>query len=196
MEKAYICIDYLNRQVDSLVRWANKYDKKVLTLAQIKAYIRKSTCNTEEEISLLLKHAEHSGKMTVEKLHEKDPSDESVMCKFSASTRENQKTESAVITQKEKAEFFLKLQVSRIETKITNIEAKIRECDTRIKSVMASGQKERALIHLKKRKLFEGEQAKLHGMQIRLEEQLFAIESASDANLTLETLTMASGVGK
>ena len=85
MEKAYICIDYLNRQVDSLVRWANKYDKKVLTLAQIKAYIRKSTCNTEEEISLLLKHAEHSGKMTVEKLHEKDPSDESVMCKFSAS---------------------------------------------------------------------------------------------------------------
>ena len=89
------------------MRWANKYDKKVLTLAQIKSFIRKSTCNSEEEISLLLKHAEHSGKMLVEKLHENDPSDESVMCKFSASTREN--AEGAVITQKEKAEFFLKL---------------------------------------------------------------------------------------
>ena len=33
-------------------------------------------------------------------------------------------------------------------------------------------------------------------MQIRLEEQLFAIESASDANLTLETLTMASGASR
>ena len=52
------------------------------------------------------------------------------------------------------------------------------------------------MIHLKKRKLFEGEQTKLHGMQIRLEEQLFAIESASDANLTLETLTMASGASR
>ena len=33
LEETYVCIDYLNRQVDNLVRWANKYDKKVLTMA-------------------------------------------------------------------------------------------------------------------------------------------------------------------
>ena len=109
-EKTYICVDYLNRQVDGLVRWANKYDKKVLTLASIKHYIRKSTQNSEEEIALVLKQAEHSGKLVVEKLSENDPSEESVMCKFSASTSENSNVESTtIITQQEKAEFFLKL---------------------------------------------------------------------------------------
>ena len=63
---AYVCVEYLNRQVDNLVRWATKYDKKLMTMAQIKTYLRKSTRNNEEEISLLLKHAEHSGKMLVE----------------------------------------------------------------------------------------------------------------------------------
>ena len=96
MEESYICIDYLNRQVDSLVRWANKYDKKVLTMAQIKNYIRKSTNNTEEEIALLLKQAEHSGKMVVEKLQESQESEDGVMCKFSAS--DNQNAEETVIS--------------------------------------------------------------------------------------------------
>ena len=67
-----------------MVRWANKYEKKMLTLAQIKSFIRKSTCNTEEEIALLLKQAEHSGKLLIEKLHENQERDENIMCKFSA----------------------------------------------------------------------------------------------------------------
>ena len=70
MEESYICIDYLNRQVDQLVRWANRFDKKVLTLDQIKGFLRKATTNSEEDIELLLKHAEYSGKMAVEKLHD------------------------------------------------------------------------------------------------------------------------------
>ena len=46
-----------------------------MTMAQIKTYLRKSTRNTEEEISLLLKQAEHSGKMLVEKLNMNDSSE-------------------------------------------------------------------------------------------------------------------------
>ena len=72
-----------------MVRWANKYDKKVLTLAQIKKFIRKSTCNSEEEITLLLKQAEHSGKLVIEKLHDNQENDDNIMCKFSAATGEN-----------------------------------------------------------------------------------------------------------
>ena len=52
------------------------------------------------------------------------------------------------------------------------------------------------MTYLKKRKLFEGNQVKLDGMQLRLQEQLFAIEAATDANQTLETLTMASEASK
>ena len=66
---AFVCVEYLNRQVENLVRWAARYDKKLMTMAQIKTYLRKSTRNNEEEISLLLKHAEHSGKILVEKLN-------------------------------------------------------------------------------------------------------------------------------
>ena len=108
-ESAYVCIEFLNRQVDNLVRWANKYDKKLMTMAQIKTYLRKSTRNTEEEISLLLKQAEHSGKMLVEKLNMNDSSEESILCKFPNHFSENLRAEDTEITQKEKAEFFLKL---------------------------------------------------------------------------------------
>ena len=76
-----------------------------MTMAQIKTYLRKSTRNTEEEIALLLKQAEHSGKMLVEKLNMNDSSEESIMCKFPNLLR----AEDTEITQKEKAEFFLKL---------------------------------------------------------------------------------------
>ena len=49
---------------------------------------------------------------------------------------------------------------------------------------------------MKRRKLLEGEQTRLNGMQIRLEEQLFAIESVDETNQTLEMLTMASEASK
>ena len=80
-----------------------------MTMAQIKTYLRKSTRNTEEEISLLLKQAEHSGKMLVEKLNMNDSSEASIMCKFPNHFSENLRAEDTEITQKEKAEFFLKL---------------------------------------------------------------------------------------
>ena len=71
---------------------------------EIKNSLRKSTKNSEIEIVLLLKQADHSGKMLVEKLSEND-----TMCKFSAATGDMGKVEETVITQKEKAEFFLNL---------------------------------------------------------------------------------------
>ena len=100
-----------------------------MTLAQIKNYLRKSTRNSEEEISLLLKHAERSGQMLVEMLHTNDPSEESIMCKFINHHTENQRSEDSEISQKEKAEFFLKLQLQRIEKKLIDIEQRVAECD-------------------------------------------------------------------
>ena len=132
--------------------------------------------------------------MLVEMLHTNDPSEDSIMCKFINHHTENQRSEDSEISQKEKAEFFLKLQLQRIEKKLIDIEQRVAECDQKIKSLIKSGQKEHALIYLRKRKLLEGEQTKLHGMTIKLEEQLYAIESASEASMTLETLSMATGV--
>ena len=81
---------------------------------EIKNSLRKTTKNSEEEIALLMKQAEHSGKLVVEKLSD---GDESTMCKFAVVTNEKGQTEETVITPKEKAEFFLRLQISRIDVK-------------------------------------------------------------------------------
>ena len=137
-----------------LVRWANKYDKKVLTMSDIKNSLRKTTKNSEEEIALLLKHAEHSGKVVVEKLSDND---ESTMCKFAVATNEKGQVEETVITPQEKAEFFLNIQISKIDEKTERIQHLIDQVDSKIKSLLKKGEKESAVVYLQKRKMYEKE---------------------------------------
>ena len=114
-------------------------------MSEIKNSLRKTTKNTEEQIVLLLKHAEHSGKMVTEQLSEND---ESTMCKFSAATGERGQIEETQITQKEKAEFFLNLQISRIDEKSDRIQLLINQVDIKMKALLKQGMKENAVTYL------------------------------------------------
>ena len=68
----------------------------------------------------------------------------------------------------------------------------IDQVDAKIKLLVKKGEKQNAVVYLQKRKLYEKEQTKLSGMQLKLQEQLFGIESETASLETLETLTMAS----
>ena len=72
----------------------------------------------------------------------------------------------------------------------------IDQVDSKIKSLLKKGEKESAVVYLQKRKMYEKEQTKLSGMQLKLQEQLFAIDSTNTTNATFETLTMASEANK
>ena len=60
---AYICVEFLDRQADQLVKWAIRSEKTIRSEADIRRQLRKSTTHTEEDIDLLLHHLKHSGRM-------------------------------------------------------------------------------------------------------------------------------------
>ena len=65
--------------------------------------------------------------------------------------------------------------------KLKNYEEKLagqeKEALDKIKELCKAGQKERAIIHLKKKKFVEAEVTKCNGAQIKLQETMQAIES-------------------
>ena len=82
-DEEYICVDYLERQSDIFHRWAIKNQFTLMTRAKVKLCLQNQTKHTLEDIELLLKHLEHSGRIAVGKMNEKsDASDENLLVKF------------------------------------------------------------------------------------------------------------------
>jgi hypothetical protein len=80
--ETYVCFDYLERQADQIVRWANKSEKQLISEAELKRQLRKSTQHTEEDINLLLTHLKYSGKMAVANCGSAEVDSDMILCKF------------------------------------------------------------------------------------------------------------------
>ena len=80
-EEEYICVEYLDRQCDIFAHWAAKCDHTIISRAKAKLSLQKSTKHTLDDIELLLKHMEHSGRISVEKISE-GATDENTIIKF------------------------------------------------------------------------------------------------------------------
>lgn len=66
-----------------MLKWANKTENQILSEADLKRQLRKSTQHTEDDIILLLAHLKFTGKMAVESLTANDePDSEQIICKF------------------------------------------------------------------------------------------------------------------
>ena len=66
-----------------MLKWANKTENQILSEAELKRQLRKSTQHTEDDIILLLAHLKFTGKMAVESLTANDePDSEQIICKF------------------------------------------------------------------------------------------------------------------
>ena len=85
-DQEYICVDYLDRQCDNFVRWAINHHYTLLSRAKAKHHLQTSTNHTFEDIELLLKHLEHSGRVLVEKIGGPTASDENTVIKFVGNT--------------------------------------------------------------------------------------------------------------
>jgi hypothetical protein len=97
-------MDYLERQADIILKWATKCEKQVLSEADLKRQLRKSTQHSEDDILLLLAHLKHSGKMATETISKAEENDaELIICKLA--NIDNKKPVS--ISLKEKAKFAL-----------------------------------------------------------------------------------------
>ena len=70
------------------MRWAVKNQLTTISRAKAKLNLQKSTKHTLEDIELLLKHLEHSGKILVEKVSD-DATDEATIIKFQTSGGSN-----------------------------------------------------------------------------------------------------------
>ena len=95
-EEELVCVDYLERQSDIFCRWAFKNQLNLLSLAKAKLNLQSSTQHTLEDIELLLKHLEHSGRVLVQRVGGSDASDENTIIKFLQPSERNK--EASIIT--------------------------------------------------------------------------------------------------
>ena len=118
-----MCLDYLERQAEQILRWANKAEKQIISEAELKRQLRKSTHHTEDDILLLFAHLKYSGKMAVESFtkdsEERDA--ELVICKFAQIDSKKE----VVITLKEKGKFALNVNLAKLDQKIEAWQTKV-----------------------------------------------------------------------
>ena len=82
------------------------------------------------------------------------------------------------ISDNDKAILDVKGRMRTLRTYEQKLVQQDKEATDKIKELIKAGQKERAIIHLKKKKFAEAETRKLEGAQIKLQETILAIESA------------------
>ena len=97
--------------------------------------LRKSTQHSLEDISLLIKHMEHSGRI----ISYEDENTKTTIVKFIDPTAKDDEKE---FTAKEKAEFFLKTNMKQIESKITDLNTKINETNEKCKANLLAKDKQ------------------------------------------------------
>lgn len=139
--ETYVCLAYLKRQADQIVRWANKSEKQLISEADLKRQLRKSTQHTEEDINLLLVHMRFSGKMASANVGNQETIDsELVLCKFATidSTKE------VAISVKEKGKFALESSLAKLDSRITQLTTKSEEAVAQAKVALAAKNKQLA----------------------------------------------------
>ena len=64
----YVCVEYLERQANIFTRWALKNENTLMSRAQAKLNLQKTTQHSLDDIELLLMFMEHSGRVLVERV--------------------------------------------------------------------------------------------------------------------------------
>ena len=159
VNQEFICVDYLERQSDIFLRNAANTGLTLITMAKAKLSLSQNTQHSLEDIDLLLKHMEHSGRILVEHMTE-DASDDSILIKFV----QPHESECASITRKEVALFSLQRSIDKTEAKITELMEKSQFETIKIKKLLAQKNKNGAMLALQTKKLYEDEQNKCQGM--------------------------------
>ena len=120
---SYVCLDYLDRQAEQILRWANKAEISVISEAEFKRHLRKSTHHSEDDILLLISHLKHSGKMAVESIAPNETEEESelIMCKFAQIDTKKDLT----ISIKEKGKFALTVTLGKLDARIQSLQESI-----------------------------------------------------------------------
>ena len=82
------------------------------------------------------------------------------------------------VTQNDQAILDIKARQRKLRDYEKKLAQQDKEATDKIKELLKDGQKQRAIIHLKKKKFTEAEVAKVQGAQIKLQETMQGIESA------------------
>ena len=98
----------------------------------------------------------------------------------SANTRPPQMNGAAMdrVSENDKTILDIKARMRKLRTYEEKLNQQSREATEKIKELIKSGQKERAIIHLKRKKFTEAEITKCSGAQIKMQELMMGIESA------------------
>ena len=83
------------------------------------------------------------------------------------------------ITDNDKAIIDIKGRMRKLKTYEKKLAQQDQEATDKIKELLKAGQKERALVHLRKKKFIEAEVNKMNGATIQLQQTLLSIESAA-----------------
>lgn len=187
-----VCIEFLDRQSDQLLKWAAKMEKQIHSEAQLKRQLRQATQHTEEEIEMLLVHMKHTSRMVVERCGAEDDAD-LVVCKLASPVNKGQVEE---LSQKDKAEFSLQTNLKRLEGKILTIRQKLSQCSQEISEALRNKNKQQALMPLKRKKMLEKHLTVLEGQKFTIEELLLQCEAAESTASIFETMSQASEMQK
>ena len=82
------------------------------------------------------------------------------------------------VTENDQAILDIKARQRKLRDYEKKLEQQDKEATDKIKELIKEGQKNRAIIHLKKKKFTEAEVAKVQGAQLKLQETMQGIESA------------------
>ena len=82
------------------------------------------------------------------------------------------------VTENDQAILDIKARQRKLRDYEKKLEQQDKEATDKIKELIKEGQKQRAIIHLKKKKFTEAEVAKVQGAQLKLQETMQGIESA------------------
>ena len=100
------------------------------------------------------------------------------------------------ITENDQAILDIKGRQRKLKSYEKKLEQQEKEALDKIKELLKEGKKERAIIHLKKKKFAEAEMAKSNGAQIKLQEMIMGIESAQADLQIFEALKEGDAVLK
>lgn len=190
-DEEFICVEYLDRQCDIFVRWAFKHELTLQSLAKVKTTLQKQNKHSLQDIDLLVKHLEHSGRVLVEKVSEGSSDDNNTIVKFvQTGSRDNS------ITRKEVALFSIQQTMDRIEAKINDCADKTQQLDLKIKTQLREKNRQGAMLSLQRRKMYETEQNRQQGMLNNLIQQKFTLEAAEETAEVFETLSLATQTNK
>ena len=116
-----------------MMKWANKTENQILSEAELKRQLRRSTQHSEDDIVLLLAHLKFTGKMAVENLSASDePDSEQIICKF----KSVESKRDAFISLKEKAKFSLDVSLAKLDQRIEALKNKIAQVVTDLKTAL------------------------------------------------------------